>query len=157
MTVRLSERGGRACGVMFRGRSYTSLNGLLEIASMSQEKILIVDDNPLVQRGLSGRLRANRYKVNIASDGVSAIADAKQNKPDLILLDIGLPGENGFQVLERLKADEHLSSIPVMLLSGRAPQSNRTRALNGGAMNYLQKPVENGNLLAAVKRALLEN
>ncbi len=121
---------------------------------MSQKKILIVDDDPFLLLGLSRRLRANSYDVDCAGDGMSAIAGAKHDKPDLILLDIGMPGPDGFKVLERLKADKSLTSIPVILLSARDPRSNRERALKGGAMDYLQKPVENIQLLSAVQQAL---
>ena len=121
---------------------------------MSQKKILIVDDDPFLLLGLSRRLRANCYDVDCAGDGMSAIAGAKHDKPDLILLDVGMPGPDGFKVLERLKADEHLASIPVILLSARDPRSSRDRALNGGAMDYLQKPVQNTRLLSAVQQAL---
>lgn len=121
---------------------------------MNQKKILIVDDDPFLLLGLSRRLRANSYDVDCAGDGVSALAGARHDKPDLILLDIGMPGQDGFKVLERLKADEQLSSIPVILLSGRGARSNRERALNGGAREYLQKPAENIQLLSAVQLAL---
>ena len=121
---------------------------------MNQKKILIVDDDPFLLLGLSRRLRANSYDVDCAGDGVSALAGAKHDKPDLILLDIGMPGQDGFKVLERLKADDNLCSIPVILLSGRAARSNRERALSGGALDYLQKPAENLQLLSAVQLAL---
>jgi DNA-binding response OmpR family regulator len=73
-----------------------------------------------------------------AADGVAGIAEARKHMPDLVILDLGLPGGDGFSVLERLKANEKLSSIPVMVLSGRARVGNRNRALKAGARTFLQ-------------------
>jgi DNA-binding response OmpR family regulator len=121
---------------------------------MSQKKILIVDDDPDVRLGLQLRLKANQYDVLLAADGVASISEARKNKPDLILLDLGLPAGDGFSVLERLKANASLSSIPVIVLSGRDRVGNRDRALKAGAKTFLQKPIENDKLLAVIHLVL---
>jgi DNA-binding response OmpR family regulator len=74
--------------------------------------------------------------------------------PDLIILDLGLPAGDGFSVLERLKANESLSSIPVIVLSGRDRVGNRERALKAGARFFLQKPMANDKLLAVIRLVL---
>ena len=123
---------------------------------MSQKKILVVDDDPDVRLGLQLRLNANHYDVVLAGDGVASIAKARQHMPDLIILDLGLPVGDGFSVLERLKANDKLSSIPVVVLSGRDRVGNRDRALKAGAKTFLQKPMANDKLLAVIRLVLDE-
>jgi len=124
---------------------------------MTQKKILIVDDDPHLRLGLQVRLNAYHYDVAFAVDGATSIVEARKYKPDLILLDLGLPAGDGFSVLERLKATGSLSSIPVIVLSGRDRVGNRERALKAGAKSFLQKPMENDELVAAIRFVLEEN
>jgi DNA-binding response OmpR family regulator len=121
-----------------------------------QKKILIVDDDPDVRLGLQLRLTANHYDVLLAGDGVASIAEARKHQPDLIILDLGLPAGDGFSVLERLKANDKLSSIPVVVLSGRDRVGNRDRAITAGAKTFLQKPMANDKLLAVIRMVLGE-
>jgi DNA-binding response OmpR family regulator len=86
---------------------------------MSQKTILIVDDDPDVRLGLHVRLKANHYNVIFAVDGMSSIAEARKHKPDLVILDLGLPAGDGFSVMERLKANDSRSLIPVIVVSAR--------------------------------------
>jgi DNA-binding response OmpR family regulator len=124
---------------------------------MSQKKILVVDDDPEMRLGLQLRLKANNYDVLTAADGVASIAEARKHMPDLMILDLGLPAGDGFSVLERLKANESLSSIPVIVLSGRDRVGNWDRALKAGAKTFLQKPVANDKLLAVIRLVLSEH
>jgi DNA-binding response OmpR family regulator len=121
-----------------------------------QKKILVVDDDPDVRLGLQLRLTANHYDVLLAGDGVASIAEARKHQPDLIILDLGLPAGDGFSVLERLKANDKLSSIPVVVLSGRDRVGNRDRAITAGAKTFLQKPMANDKLLAVIRMVLGE-
>jgi two-component system alkaline phosphatase synthesis response regulator PhoP len=123
---------------------------------MDKSKILVIDDDQDVAMGLRVRLRANNFATVFATDAVSAISQAKNETPDLILLDLGLPGGDGFLVMERLNNIESLASIPVMVLSARDPQANKERALAAGAKAYFQKPVDNDELLAAIRKTLGE-
>jgi DNA-binding response OmpR family regulator len=123
---------------------------------MSPKTILIVDDDPDVRFGLHVRLKANHYNVIFAADGMASIAEARKHMPDLIILDLGLPAGDGFSVLERLKATDSLSLIPVIVLSARDRNTNMDRALKAGANIYLQKPVDNAELLAVIRQALEE-
>jgi DNA-binding response OmpR family regulator len=123
---------------------------------MGNKKILIVDDDPDVRLGLHVRLRANHYDVILAADGMASIAEARKHMPDLIILDLGIPAGDGFSVMERLKANDSLSLIPVVVLSGRDRNANMDRALKAGAKAFLQKPVDNAELLAVIRQALGE-
>ncbi|MEY2412724.1 MAG: hypothetical protein QOD84_1330 [Acidobacteriaceae bacterium] len=123
---------------------------------MSGKKILIVDDDEDLLRGLSPRLEANGYTVKYATDAVSAIAVAVREAPDLVILDLGLPAGDGFLVLERMRALANLVKTPVIVLSARDPADNEKRALDAGASIYLQKPADNHEFMAAVREALGE-
>ena len=121
---------------------------------MEKAKILIVDDDPDLRRGLNLRLRANHYETAYATDGFSAIAMAQKEQPDLIILDLGLPAGDGFVVLERLQQSANLSCIPVIILTARDPQSSREATLRAGAAAFFQKPVDNSRLLSAIRTTL---
>jgi two-component system KDP operon response regulator KdpE len=123
---------------------------------MLRKKILVVDDDPDIRLSLQLRLTANHYDVIAASDGVASIAEARKHVPDLMILDLGLPAGDGFSVLERLKVNEKLSSIPVIVLSGRDRVGNWDRVLKAGAKTFLQKPVANDKLLAVIRLVLAE-
>jgi DNA-binding response OmpR family regulator len=123
---------------------------------MRNKKILIVDDDPDVRLGLHVRLKANHYEVIFAADGMASIAEARKHMPDLIILDLGLPAGDGFNVMDRLKANDNLCLIPVIVISARDPSANQERALKAGAKAFLQKPVENAKLLTVIRRVLGE-
>src|SRR6202167_3383833 len=123
---------------------------------MTQKMILIVDDDPDLRAGLQVRLNANHYDVALAADGAASIVEAHKHKPDLILLDLGLPAGDGFSVLERLHVNESLSSIPVVVVSGRDRVGNRERALKAGAKAYMQKPMSNEKLMELIRVILDE-
>jgi len=117
---------------------------------MTNKKILVVDDDPDVRKGMHLRLAANDYDTCFAADGVTAIAEARKQKPDLIILDLGLPAGDGFGVMERLKA------IPTLDISARDAFANKSFALNAGAKAFLQKPVDNSQFLAVIRQTLGE-
>lgn len=117
-------------------------------------RILVVDDNAAIRKGLSVRLRANGYAVSFAVDAISATAALVTEMPDLVILDLGLPCGDGFVVMERLNNHDRLAGIPVIVLTGRELADNRDRALKAGAVAFFQKPVEDGQLLMAINKAL---
>jgi len=121
---------------------------------MDKPKILIVDDDPDLRRRLNLRLRANHFDTAYATDGFSAIAMAQKERPDLIILDIGLPAGDGFIVLDRLQQSAQLSSIPVIILTARDPQFNRERTMKAGACGFLQKPADSNELLDLIRTTL---
>jgi DNA-binding response OmpR family regulator len=121
---------------------------------MASSKILIVDDDPDLRQALKLRLRANHYDTVHAGDGYSAIAQAHKEQPNLIILDLGLPAGDGYVVLDRLQHDDKLSSIPVIVLTARDPQSSEQRALQAGAAAFFQKPADNAELLEVIRATL---
>jgi DNA-binding response OmpR family regulator len=122
---------------------------------MSNKKhILIVDDDPEQRLGLHIRLKANNFSTAFAGDALASVSEARRQQPDLIILDLGLPAGDGFVVMERLKNITQLAMIPVIVLSARAIEPNRERALKAGARAYLRKPVDNDELLAVIHEAL---
>jgi DNA-binding response OmpR family regulator len=123
---------------------------------MGNKKILIVDDDPDVRLGVHLRLKANHYDTFFAADAFDAIAEARKHDPDLIILDLGLTAGDGFLVMERLKEVLALAVIPVVVVSARDPHANRERALKAGAKAFLQKPVDDAELLSVIRKALGE-
>jgi DNA-binding response OmpR family regulator len=121
---------------------------------MDKSKILIVDDDLPTRQALNLRLRANGYDTAFAPDAIAAVSEARRIQPDLVLLDLGLPGGDGFRVIERLRAIAAFGSLPIVVLSAREPAVNEERALAAGAAAFLQKPADNDALLAAIRRAL---
>jgi DNA-binding response OmpR family regulator len=121
---------------------------------MSDKKILIVEDDADVRLGYHVLLKANHYETFFAADSTSAISEARKHKPDLIILDLGLPAGDGFIVLERFRANTHLAVIPVIVVSARDLQGNKERALKAGAQAYVQKPWNDDELLALMSDLL---
>ena len=121
---------------------------------MQKPKILVVDDDPDLVKALRLRLRANNCEVVTASDGYSVIGAAQKERPDVIILDLGLPAGDGFVVLERLQCSDTLSGIPVIVLTARDAQNNEERALKAGAAAFFQKPVDNEELLNVIRVSL---
>lgn len=121
---------------------------------MNERTILIVEDDDDLRLAMGIRLKSAGYKIVEAADGVTAMSVAQRERPDLVLLDLGLPAGDGFLVLERMKSLVPLAAIPVIVLSARDPAMNRENARRAGALAFFQKPVENRTLLAAVRAAL---
>jgi DNA-binding response OmpR family regulator len=123
---------------------------------MGNKKILIVDDDPDIRYGLNIRLKANHYDTFFAADAFSSMVEARKHEPDLIILDLGLPAGDGFIVMERLKKLPSLAVIPIIVVSARDIRTNQERALKMGAKAFLQKPVDDDELLSVIRKALGE-
>jgi len=121
---------------------------------MGRAKILIVEDDEDFRRSLSVRLRAQNYDTVFAGDAFAAIAAATKEKPQVILLDLGLPAGDGFVVMERLQKNAALACVPVIVITCREPWKNRERALKAGACAFFQKPPDNYELMAAIRNIL---
>lgn len=122
--------------------------------NISRAKIMIVDDDPELRMALKTRLRANQYETVTACDGYSAIALAQKERPNLIILDLGLPAGGGYSVLKRLQESDSLSNIPVIVLTARDPLGNEGRSLEAGAAAFFQKPADNNELLEVIRASL---
>lgn len=106
---------------------------------MQVPKILIIEDDPYVQRMYKRMFSFKEYDLQIASEGTQGITSAMQFKPDLILLDIMLPGMNGLEVLEKLKNDEQTKNIPVLMLTNLGDELSIEKANQLGADSYMVK------------------
>jgi len=102
-------------------------------------KILIVEDDPLMSRMYQKIFKFEGFDVEVAGDGLEALEKVRSVKPTLVLLDIMMPKMNGLEVLEKLKADPELKSIPVVMLTNLAGQSDAEKALAMGAIKYIVK------------------
>jgi two-component system KDP operon response regulator KdpE len=121
---------------------------------MANKKILIVEDDPDIRKGMSVRLKASGYDTFVASDVVTSVIMARKHVPDLIILDLGLPAGDGFLVIERLKIIPALALIPIIIVSGRTGLPNQELAVEAGVKAFLQKPVDNAELLAVIRKTL---
>ena len=121
---------------------------------MTNNKVLIVEDDADVRLGYHVLLKAHHYDTCFAGDALTAMSEAVKHRPDLIILDLGLPAGSGFLVLERLRAHPYLGLVPVIVVSARFPYGTEERALREGARAYVQKPWNDHELLALIARLL---
>ncbi len=111
-------------------------------------KVLIVDDEPQILRALRINLQARQYDVATASNGVDALHAAEAVRPDLLVLDLGLPDIDGVEVIRRLRT---WSPVPIVVLSGRVDSRDKVDALDAGADDYVTKPFSIDELLARIR------
>lgn len=121
---------------------------------MHQPRILIADDSMVVRAVIRRQLGTEGYDLVEVSSGEAVLEVCKTAPPDVVLLDVEMPGLSGYDVLAAMQADEELSGIPVVFLSGRVSADDVATGLRLGAHDYLRKPVETGELLARVTAAL---
>ena len=119
-------------------------------------KILVVDDDLNVQKLLTNMLFNEKYKTEIASDGFEAGIKVMEFKPDLIVLDLFLPGMDGFDVCERMKKNSSTSHIKILAVTGYDTKENKDRIMQIGANGYLVKPMGKNKLLKMIKDLLDE-
>lgn len=119
------------------------------------KKVLVVDDEKDFLRILGAQLKAGGYEVAFAVDGLSAVTAAKEEKPDLIILDIGLPAGNGFNVMRRLSKLTQTAFVPVIIVTGQDYPFAKKQSLEAGAKAFLQKPVEQDELLDVMEKVLV--
>jgi CheY-like chemotaxis protein len=117
-------------------------------------RILLVEDNELNRDMLSRRLMRRGYQVDLAADGREGLQMAETTAPDLILLDLSLPGMDGWEVLRQLKQHPRMKHIPVVALTAHALVTDRARALEAGFDDYDIKPVEMPRLLKKMESLL---
>jgi two-component system KDP operon response regulator KdpE len=114
-------------------------------------RILAVDDEPQMRRALVANLTARGYDVDVAADGEAAIRIAGERPPDLVILDLGLPGISGLEVIDALRS---WTKVPILVLSARDADPDKIAALDAGADDYVTKPFSIGELMARVRAAL---
>jgi two-component system KDP operon response regulator KdpE len=113
-------------------------------------RVLVVDDEPRLLRGLRTNLRARGYEVDTAADGESALVAAASHRPDVVIVDLGLPGIDGLQVIRGLRV---WTQVPIIVLSAREQEPDKIAALDAGADDYVTKPFGMGELFARVRAA----
>jgi two-component system KDP operon response regulator KdpE len=111
-------------------------------------RVLVVDDEPQILRGLRTNLVARGYEVDTAADGETALELAVRDRPDVVIVDLGLPGIDGIDVIRGLRA---WTAVPIIVLSAREQESEKVAALDAGADDYVTKPFGMGELLARVR------
>jgi len=116
--------------------------------------ILIVDDSPTEIHVLTSILQKNGYEVSTASDGEKGIAAAQEIKPDLVLMDVVMPGMNGFQATRHLAKDPATAGIPIIIVTTKDQETDRVWGLRQGAKDYVTKPVAESDLIAKIKAVL---
>ena len=114
-------------------------------------RVLVVDDEPQIRKALKVNLEARDYEVSLAATGEEALVLAADEHPDVVLLDLGLPGIDGMGVIEGLRG---WSDVPIIVLSVRGEESDKVAALDAGADDYVSKPFGMGELLARMRSAL---
>ena len=117
---------------------------------MDQKTVLYIEDNFHNRRIVRKILQSRGYSLIEAEDGISGLAMVQELKPPLVLLDIGLPGMDGLEVVGRIKADERLREIPVIALTASAMRGDRERFLAAGCDDYLSKPIQAMELINMV-------
>lgn len=116
--------------------------------------VLIADDSPTDQHILSRALEKQGFETLVARDGEEALRLARERTPDVILMDIVMPGINGYQATRQLAQDPSTASIPIVIVSTKTQEADRIWGLRQGAVSYLTKPVSDVDLVAAVRDAL---
>ncbi len=118
--------------------------------------VLVVDDSPTEQHIFCKVLERHGYDTAVASDGEEAIETALQMRPEVIVMDVVMPGMNGFQATRRLSKNPVTAGIPVVIVSTKGQETDRIWGLRQGASQYLVKPVESDELVAAVEAAMTD-
>jgi twitching motility two-component system response regulator PilH len=117
---------------------------------MTVKKILVVDDSPTVRHFISEILKAKGYEVSFAEDGYAGVLKAKAEMPDLIVMDIVMPGLNGFQACRAITKDPATEKIPVILCTTKGQETDKIWGMRQGAKGYITKPVNSVELLSKI-------
>jgi len=131
-----------------------------ESASGPVKKILVVDDNEIILKTVSLKLQGAGYEVFTALDGAEAVAAARKENPDLILLDIGFPPDvagvpwDGFRVMEWFHRLDSAKKIPVIIITGSEDPKIKERATSSGAVAFFHKPIDHDDLLKVIRSVL---
>lgn len=121
---------------------------------MTQRTILVVDDEPFICRSLTFVLRKDNYRVLEARNGEEALAVIREQRPDLVFLDVMMPKINGFQVTEQVRADPTLANVKIILLTAKGQESDREVGKSAGANDYMTKPFSPTRILDRAREIL---
>ena len=121
---------------------------------MTDPVVLVADDDDDILLLVTTRLRRDGFDVISARNGDEALALAQQRRPDVAVLDVGMPGLDGMEVLQRIRADDELKGIRVLLLTAKAQESDARRGYDAGADAYVRKPFSPADLSARIRELL---
>lgn len=114
-------------------------------------RVLLIEDEPNIIEAISYILSRDGWTVHTHSDGETAMAKVMQGRPDLIILDVMLPGRSGYDILRDLRAQDDTKDVPVMMLTARGQAKDREMAIDLGATQFMTKPFSNADVLASVR------
>jgi len=117
---------------------------------MPIQNILVVDDSPTDRKHLTDILAKSGYKVSTAESAEEALVKVKQLKPDLVLMDIVMPGQNGFQATRELSKNDATKHIPVIICTTKGQETDKVWGMRQGARDYIVKPISQADLLAKI-------
>ncbi len=117
---------------------------------MPIKNVLVVDDSPTDRQFLSDILAKNGFKVTTAQSADEAFAKIKESRPDLVLMDVVMPGQSGFQATRTLARDDATKGIPVIICTSKSQETDKTWGMRQGARDYIVKPVVAADLLAKI-------
>ena len=121
---------------------------------MGIKRVLVVDDSATERHIIGEVLTKKGFEVSFAEDGEKGVAQSKVSKPDLIIMDVVMPGMNGFQATRALTKDPETQHIPIIIVTTKDQETDRVWGLRQGAKDYVTKPVDANDLLAKVKAVL---
>jgi twitching motility two-component system response regulator PilH len=118
---------------------------------MAIKKIMVVDDSPTERAFMEGMLRKRGYEVLLVDSGEIAIERAKSEQPDLILMDVVMPGQNGFQLTRAITRDPRFVNVPVIMCTSKNQETDKVWGMRQGARDYIVKPVDADELVSKIK------
>lgn len=116
------------------------------------QHVLLIEDEPHIAEAIRFLLARDGWRVSTLADGGGAVAQVRAARPDVVVLDVMLPGRSGFDILAELRADPEWATLPVLVLTARGQDREREAALRAGATGFLSKPFANDELVTAVRR-----
>jgi two-component system cell cycle response regulator DivK len=125
-------------------------------AAAPEPFVLLVEDNERNARLFAEILRTNGYRSSVASDGYQCLESVRQNRPDLILMDLQLPGLDGLAVIRKLKEESSTASIPIIAVTAHAMPEHRARLLAAGCCSYISKPISYRPFVQEIQRVITE-
>ena len=118
------------------------------------KKVLIADDEPNILISLEFLIKREGWQVSVARDGIEALAAIQRERPDLVLLDVMMPGKTGFEVCQAVRADEALAGVKILMLTAKGRDTDVAQGLGVGADGYMTKPFSTKELAARVRQML---
>ncbi len=118
------------------------------------KKILVIEDDPATSRLVDYSLRHEGYQVICAANGLEGIRKVRTEAPDLVILDVMLPGMDGFEICHRLRAEPATAGLPILMFSAKAQEIDKNTGLKVGADDYLSKPAAPSEIVSTVKKLL---